>query len=231
MRQAYWPGGLRNTLGAYKATVFTGALLTGGWACRYERRYIQRWLNSGNATCPASGQVLTLPATLTPNLALRKSIEAWAEKYAQWLLVSSRACLFSHLYKCNGKLSAQIACCSGGTGIQCTLCFSICISTIVPPEKQPAASQDADGHVRPIPDDEDFADAPAADADADMALAIHLQEEEMSHVSTPPPMLPFAPLLRRCRLSASQDAPAHMVALKSCHRLPRAVGAEEAVWG
>lgn len=60
--------------------------------------------------------------------------------------------------------------------------------------------------MRPIPDDEDFAEAAAADADADMALAIHLQEEEMSHVSTPPPMPPSAPLLRRCRLSASQDA-------------------------
>ena len=62
-----------------------------GWARRYERRYIQRWLSSGNATCPASGQALTLPAALTPNLALRKSIEAWAEKYAQWLLVRSGA--------------------------------------------------------------------------------------------------------------------------------------------
>ena len=56
--------------------------------CRYERRYIQRWLAGGNRTCPASGQTLTLPATLTPNVALRKSIEAWAEKYALWLLVS-----------------------------------------------------------------------------------------------------------------------------------------------
>ena len=78
----------------------------------------------------------------------------------------------------------------------------------VAPVSQPAAAQDADGHVRPIPDDEDFAEAAAADADADMALAIHLQEEEMSHVSTPPPpMPPSAPLLRRCRLSASQHAP------------------------
>ncbi|KAK9835214.1 hypothetical protein WJX81_006329 [Elliptochloris bilobata] len=110
----------------------------------YERRYIQRWLAGGNSTCPASGQVLTLPATLTPNVALRKSIEAWAEKYALWLL-------------------------------------------------------DADGHVKPIPDDEDFAEAAAANSDADMALAIRLQEEEMSHISTPlpVPMPPSAPLLRR----------------------------------
>ena len=55
--------------------------------CRYERRYIERWLSGGSSTCPATGTVLAAPVTLTPNVALRKSIEVWAEKHARWLLV------------------------------------------------------------------------------------------------------------------------------------------------
>ncbi len=55
--------------------------------CRYERRYIERWLSGGRSTCPATGIVLAAPVTLTPNVALRKSIEVWAEKHAKWLLV------------------------------------------------------------------------------------------------------------------------------------------------
>lgn len=41
----------------------------------------------GSCTCPATGTVLVAPVTLTPNVALRKSIEVWAEKHAKWLLV------------------------------------------------------------------------------------------------------------------------------------------------
>ena len=54
---------------------------------RYERRYIERWLAGGSATCPASGSALAAPVALTPNVALRKSIEVWAEKHARWMLV------------------------------------------------------------------------------------------------------------------------------------------------
>ena len=54
---------------------------------RYERRYIERWLAGGRNLCPSTGTVLTLPATLVPNVALRKSIEVWAEKHARWMLV------------------------------------------------------------------------------------------------------------------------------------------------
>lgn len=55
---------------------------------RYERRYIERWLAQGNSRCPATGQRMTRPVTLTPNVALRKSMEEWAEKNAAWMLVS-----------------------------------------------------------------------------------------------------------------------------------------------
>lgn len=102
VRRACWSHGLCSTLGHVKPSMVTAVLsATEGWARRYERRYIQRWLNSGNATCPASGQVLALPAALTPNLALRKSIEAWAEKYAQWLLVGpgQRLCSYAFVGK------------------------------------------------------------------------------------------------------------------------------------
>jgi hypothetical protein len=58
---------------------------------RYERRYIERWLAGGHNRCPATGTALTPPVTLMPNVALRSSIEKWAEKNAAWLLVRERA--------------------------------------------------------------------------------------------------------------------------------------------
>ena len=63
---------------------------------------------------------------------------------------------------------------------------------------QTVLAQDVDGHVKPIPHDEDFAEASAVVTDADLALAIRLQEEEMSHVSMPAPLPSSAPPLRRC---------------------------------
>lgn len=51
----------------------------------------------GRNLCPSTGTVLTLPVTLVPNVALRKSIEVWAEKHARWMLVSQ--VLFSSLYR------------------------------------------------------------------------------------------------------------------------------------
>lgn len=64
---------------------------------RYERRYIERWLAGGSSTCPATGTVLAAPVSLTPNVALRKSIEVWAEKHATWLLVRSLSFPSSYL--------------------------------------------------------------------------------------------------------------------------------------
>ncbi|AQK52920.1 U-box domain-containing protein 27 [Zea mays] len=47
----------------------------------YERASIQRWLDSGNTTCPAT--MLTLPSTdLVPNLTLRRLIALWASTAA-----------------------------------------------------------------------------------------------------------------------------------------------------
>ena len=56
---------------------------------RYERRYIERWLAQGNLRCPATGQSMARPISLTRNVTLRKSIEEWAEKNATWMLVST----------------------------------------------------------------------------------------------------------------------------------------------
>ena len=64
---------------------------------RYERRYIERWLAGGRNLCPSTGTVLTVPATLVPNVALRKSIEVWAEKHARWMLVCQPPTLQKHL--------------------------------------------------------------------------------------------------------------------------------------
>jgi hypothetical protein len=55
--------------------------------CRYERQYIQRWLDQGNTTCPITQEALARPVQLTPNVALRHAIEDWAERNAIWLLV------------------------------------------------------------------------------------------------------------------------------------------------
>ena len=52
----------------------------------YDRPFIARWLAGGNATCPATGQALALPASQVPNVALRKATEDWAERHALWLL-------------------------------------------------------------------------------------------------------------------------------------------------
>lgn len=47
----------------------------------YERASIQRWLDSGNTTCPAT--MLSLPSTdLVPNLTLRRLIALWASTAA-----------------------------------------------------------------------------------------------------------------------------------------------------
>jgi len=47
----------------------------------YERASIQRWLDSGNTTCPAT--MLPLPSTdLVPNLTLRRLIALWASTAA-----------------------------------------------------------------------------------------------------------------------------------------------------
>ena len=56
---------------------------------RYEKRYIERWLEQGNLSCPVTGQALTRPVALTPNVALRHSIEDWAQQHAIFLLVRS----------------------------------------------------------------------------------------------------------------------------------------------
>ncbi|GMI99795.1 PLANT U-BOX PROTEIN10 [Hibiscus trionum] len=46
----------------------------------YERSYIQRWIDSGNATCPKTRQKLE-DTTLTPNYVLRSLINQWCAKH------------------------------------------------------------------------------------------------------------------------------------------------------
>ncbi|XP_023879369.1 U-box domain-containing protein 11 [Quercus suber] len=46
----------------------------------YERSFIQRWIDSGNATCPKTQQKLE-NFTLTPNYALRSLIAQWCAKH------------------------------------------------------------------------------------------------------------------------------------------------------
>ncbi|GAB2296977.1 hypothetical protein Dimus_031081 [Dionaea muscipula] len=46
----------------------------------YERSYIQRWIDSGNMTCPATQQKLE-NLTLTPNYVLRSLISLWCMKH------------------------------------------------------------------------------------------------------------------------------------------------------
>ena len=60
--------------------------------CRYERRYIERWLSQGNLLCPATGLALQRPVALTSNLAMRRSIEDWAQRNAGWMLVCAARC-------------------------------------------------------------------------------------------------------------------------------------------
>ncbi len=54
----------------------------------YERVAIERWLAAGNATCPATGQRLGRPVPLTPNVALRRSVEDWCGAHMAWALGS-----------------------------------------------------------------------------------------------------------------------------------------------
>ena len=54
----------------------------------YDRDNIERWLQQGNCSCPMTGQQLTPPVAVTPNVALRHSIEEWCAKYAPWMLDS-----------------------------------------------------------------------------------------------------------------------------------------------
>ena len=52
----------------------------------YDRASIQRWLDSGNTTCPAT--MLPLPSTdLVPNLTLRRLIALWASTAARLSLL------------------------------------------------------------------------------------------------------------------------------------------------
>ena len=44
----------------------------------YERSYVQQWVDGGGQTSPKTGSVLSA-LTLTPNHALRNSIEEWKE--------------------------------------------------------------------------------------------------------------------------------------------------------
>ncbi|GMH20327.1 hypothetical protein Nepgr_022168 [Nepenthes gracilis] len=46
----------------------------------YERAYIQRWMDTGNVTCPKTQQMLQ-NLTLTPNYVLRSLISQWCAKY------------------------------------------------------------------------------------------------------------------------------------------------------
>ena len=83
--------------------------------CRYERRYIERWLAHGCTRCPCSGQTLEPPVLLMPNVALRKCIEEWADNNATWLLVRSHTLLSAHDMNIN---CLHACCCAEAT--RCT---------------------------------------------------------------------------------------------------------------
>lgn len=53
----------------------------------YERCAIERWLSQGTPSCPVTGVLMQQPVTITPNVALRRAIEDWAENNAPFLLV------------------------------------------------------------------------------------------------------------------------------------------------
>lgn len=60
----------------------------------YDRASIQRWLDSGNTTCPAT--MLPLPSTdLTPNLTLRSLISHWSASAASCSPVAGSAAFFA----------------------------------------------------------------------------------------------------------------------------------------
>lgn len=52
----------------------------------YERCAIERWLSQGTPSCPVTGVLMQQPVTITPNVALRRAIEDWAENNAPFLL-------------------------------------------------------------------------------------------------------------------------------------------------
>ena len=165
--------------------------------CRYERRYIERWLAGGRNLCPSTGTVLTLPATLVPNVALRKSIEVWAEKHARWMLVCQPSTLQRHLhFACSQQqdlakhpwATRPLTSYNGSKASDRALTHSLHKANAVSPHRQVCAvphlccacMQGQDGKVKAIPEDEDFARPGTAGQEAaDLTLAVHLQQEEL----------------------------------------------------
>ena len=164
---------------------------------RYERRYIERWLAGGRNLCPSTGTVLTLPATLVPNVALRKSIEVWAEKHARWMLVrqpsTSQRQLHSACSQQQGlaqlpSMIRSLTNCSSSQASDRAPAHSLHKANAVSPHRQVCAvphlccacMQGQDGKVKAIPEDEDFARPGTAGQEAaDLTLAVHLQQEEL----------------------------------------------------
>jgi len=103
----------------------------------FDRPFLERWLRASAragapARCPATGAPLPTPVAVVPNVALRQSIETWAERHAIWLLGD-------------------------------------------------------DGHLRPVPDDDDFSRSPPRDAaggvrDPDLEVALRMQEAELARL-------------------------------------------------
>ena len=123
--------------------------------------------------CPSSGTVLALPAVLVPNVALRKSIEVWAEKHARWMLV--RILPVTHV-GCNAQHPASMR--------HVSRLEEFCATPFLTPhlaaEGLRMRAQGRDGKVKPIPDEEDFARPGTAGQEAaDLTLAVHLQQEEL----------------------------------------------------
>ena len=87
---------------------------------RYDRPCIERWLDQGKTTCPATGQQLAKPMMLTPNISLRNAIEEWAERHQPQLLVRlmdspvGRSTVVTALFRLPQSLSA-VACNSSTT--------------------------------------------------------------------------------------------------------------------
>ena len=178
--------------------------------CSYERRYIERWLAGGRNLCPSTGTVLTLPATLVPNVALRKSIEVWAEKHARWMLVRQPLTLQRHLhFACSQQqdltqyswATQPLTSYSGSRASDSALAHSLHGANAVSqgryvcavPHLCCACMQGQDGKVKAIPEDEDFARPGTAGQEAaDLTLAVHLQQEELltGNQFTPTPQDP-----------------------------------------
>jgi hypothetical protein len=157
----------------------------------YDRPCIERWLAAGHCSCPATGVALTPPVSLVPNVALRGSIEDWAEKHAPWLLVgggrgrgervlvrTARACWARCAAAGLHALAAQPSSASEGLPPRRVLAATAASGC--------AAAQDGDRRVKPIPKDEQFGGMPAAGragGDADLAFAIQLQQEELQRLA------------------------------------------------